>query len=209
MRTVLMVGSCATTIQFINSFMGSILSFYQYNNASLDQFPLKMFLLMLFHRNLSIKTHREMDVCTNFDTLVREMEWGDVVSTIEDVLLAEMKVEAEGPLHSLLGLAVPGPAVLEPTRITAQQTDILNERHCGYEHRSTVLQYFEEPSAPEAYIRQAKDKDKNPLCSQNAIRSQDLCNQEVGCHPGQVKHNLHSVKCLLSRFHSMLNKGSL
>lgn len=158
------------------------------------QYLKTVFVMFIPQEPFKLKHTKNMDVCTIFDTLVREMDWGDVVSTIEDVL-TEIKVEAEGPLNSLLGLplptAVPGSAILEFSGITAQQTDILNEGHCGYEHRSAVLKYFEEPSAPEVYIRQAKDKEKKTLCSQNTIWSQDVYNQEVGCHPGQVILNLH------------------
>lgn len=150
------------------------------------------------HRKKMDKT----DVYTNFDTLVKEMEWGDVVSTIKDVLV-EMNVEAEDPLHSLLGLPLPssasgpgGPAVLDSNRTSVQKTDILNEGHCSYEHGSTALQYLEEKFAPEAYIRHAGALDKGPLYS--TIWSPDMYNQEVGCHPGQVTHNLYQVKCLLN-----------
>lgn len=136
------------------------------------------------------------DVYTNFDTLVKEMEWGDVVSTIKDVLV-EMKVEAEDPLHQLLGLPVPstsGPgADLDSNRISVQKPDIRNEGHCGYEHGSTALQCLEEKFAPEAHIRQAAPLDKGPLCS--TVWSPDVYNQEVGSHPDQVTFNLYSGKC--------------
>lgn len=125
-----------------------------------------------------------MDVYTNFDTLVKEMEWGDVVSTIQDVLV-EMKVEAEEPFHPLLALplpsaaSAPSPAVLDSNRISVQkQTDILNEGHCGYEHGSAALQYLEKFSS-EAYARQAAPEDSPSW-------SPDTHSQEVGCHPDQV-----------------------
>lgn len=73
-----------------------------------------------------------MDVCTHFEKLVSEMEWGDVVATIEEVLLTEMKVDASLEEEALNG---------------------------------------------------------------NTIWSNGVYSQEVVCHPGQVTHNLHSVKC--------------
>lgn len=129
------------------------------------------------------------DVCTNFDSLVKEMEWRDVVSTIKDVLV-EMKVESQDPLDSLLGVPLPssapgpGPAVLDSSRISDQTPDILNEGQCSYEHGSAALQYLEEKLDSEACKIQAGALDKGPLCS--TIWSPDMYNQEGGCHQGQV-----------------------
>lgn len=125
------------------------------------------------------------DVYANFDTLVKEMEWGDVVSTIKDVLV-EMKVEEEeDPSQSLLGL--PHPSSTSGAGIFVQKTDILNEGNCSYEHGSTA-QYLEEKFAPEGYLQQAGALDKGPLYS--PYWSPDMYNQEVACHPDQVAYNL-------------------
>lgn len=139
-----------------------------------------------------------MDVCTDFDRLVREMEWGDVVSTLEDVLTGMLKVETKSPLDPLLPLPpLPGPPVPESNKIVPKQTDILNWGHGGSDHRSTVLQYFEEPFAPEVYIGQAAPMDPEPLYSQNTMWSHDLYNQEALCNQGQVRYKLgfSSKKC--------------
>lgn len=141
-----------------------------------------------------------MDVCTDFDRLVREMEWGDVVSTLEDVLTGMLKVGTESPLDPLLPPPppppLPGPPVPESNKMLPKQTDILNGGHGGSDHGSTVLQYFEEPSAPEVYIGQAP-MDPEPFYSQNAMWSHDLYNQEALCSQGQVRYKLglSSTKC--------------
>lgn len=130
-----------------------------------------------------------MDVCTDFDTYFRGMEWADVVSTLEDVL----KVETESTLDPLPS---PPPPPLPSNKIVLKQTDILNGGHGGSDHRSTVLQYFEEPSASEVYIGQAP-MDPEPFYSQNAMWSHDLYNQEALCNQGQVRYKLglSSKKC--------------
>lgn len=131
-----------------------------------------------------------MDVCTDFDRLVREMEWGDVVSTLEDVLTGMLKVETESALDPLLSPPpppLPGPPVPESNKIVPEQTDILNGGQGGSDHRSTVLQYFEEPSAPGVYIGQAP-MDPEPFYSQNVTWPHDLYNQEALCNQGQVRY---------------------
>lgn len=138
-----------------------------------------------------------MDVRTDFDRLVREMEWGDVVSTLEDVLTGMLKVETESPLDPLLPPPppLPGSPLPESNKIVPKQTDILNGIHGGSDHRSTVLQNFEEPSAPEMYIGQAAPMDPEPLYSQNTVWSHDLYIQEANLGQVRCKLGLSSKKC--------------
>lgn len=138
----------------------------------------------------------KVDISNYFDAVVSEMDWGEIVSTVEDVILAEMpKAETEDPLRSLLDqppLAAaprPGPAVLDSNTIGVQQTCSLNEGHWGYERGGTSLQCIQEPYAPELHMRQAASWEEEAQCG-NTIWPHNAYNQEVGCHPGQVTYNL-------------------
>lgn len=62
-----------------------------------------------------------MDVSQTFDALVSGMKWSEIVSTIEDVILAEMqKVEAEH--HTDAPLSLPLPSAPEVHRRQAAST---------------------------------------------------------------------------------------
>lgn len=95
-----------------------------------------------------------MDINETFDALVSEMNWTEIVSTIEDVLAETQKIEAEDPTGQPLNVPL--------------------------------------SFVPSVHIGQAVPWDEEAL-HKNVFCSQDVHNQEFGCHPAQVAKKLHKM----------------